>query len=92
MDKLSIDGMSVLVSTNADPTRIDLIDWNNWGRGETLPLGLYTVEDDSVFQVYGASGGLAAAELTYIAQISQVFVDDPSRGGYISSLTTDSAF
>ena len=92
MDKLSIDGMSVLVSVNADPTRIDLIDWNNWGRGETLPLGLYTVEDDSVFQIYGASGGLAAAEITYIAQIAQYFVGDPSRAAIISSLTTDSAF
>lgn len=86
IDKLSIDGMSVLTSSNADPSFMDLVDWKNWGRGETLPIGLYTVEDDSVFQVYGASGGLAAAELVYICQIAQYFVDDPGRAGYISSL------
>lgn len=90
--KLSIDGMSVLCSTNADPSRMDLIDWKNWGRGETLPIGLYTVEDDSVFQIYGASGGLAAAEICYIAQISQTFVDDPSRAGFISSLTVPTGY
>ncbi len=90
--KLSIDGMSVLCSTNADPSRMDLIDWKNWGRGETLPIGLYTVEDDSVFQIYGASGGLAAAEITYIAQIAQYFVDDPSRAGVIGSLTVPTGY
>jgi len=90
--KLSIDGMSVLCSTNADPSRMDLIDWKNWGRGETLPIGLYTVEDDSVFQIYGASGGLAAAEICYIAQIAQYFVDDPSRAGLISSLTVPTGY
>lgn len=92
VDKLSIDGMSVLCSTNADPSRMDLIDWKNWGRGETLPVGLYTVEDDSVFQIYGASGGLAAAEITYIAQIAQYFVDDPSRAGYVASLTVPTGY
>ena len=71
---------------------MDLIDWKNWGRGETLPIGLYTVEDDSVFQIYGASGGLAAAEITYIAQIAQYFVDDPSRAGYVSSLTVPTGY
>ena len=90
--KLSIDGMGVLCSTNADPSRMDLIDWKNWGRGETLPIGLYTVEDDSVFQIYGASGGLAAAEICYVAQIAQYFVDDPSRAGKIDSLTVPTGY
>lgn len=92
VSQLSIDGMSTLVSTNADPSRIDLIDWKNWYKGETLPVGLYTIEDDSTFQVYGASGGLAAAELTYIAMIAQFGVSDPGRAGYISSLTVPSGY
>jgi hypothetical protein len=92
VSQLSIDGMATLVSTNADPSRIDLIDWKNWYRGETLPVGLYTVEDDSTFQIYGASGGLAAAEITYVAQIAQYGVNDPMRAAYISSLTVPTGY
>lgn len=92
MDKMSIDGMPVMVSSNADPARIDLIDWSNWYKGETLPVGLYTVDDNSTFAVYGASGGLAAAEITYLAGIMQVGLDDPQRGGYIDGLAVGASY
>lgn len=92
VDALSIDGMSVMVSGNFDPARIDLIDWSNWFRGETLPIGLYTSEDSSVFPIYGASGGLAAAEITYIAGIHQLGVDDPQRAAYIDGLSCISGY
>lgn len=85
--KLTIDGMPVMVSVNANPARIDLIDWSNWFKGETLPVGLYTVDDASTFQIYGASGGLAAAEIMYIANLAQYGVDDNQRGGYIDGLS-----
>lgn len=90
--KLTIDGMPVMVSVNADPARIDLIDWSNVYKAETLPVGLYDVDGNSTFAVYGASGGLAAAEILYIANVAQYSVDDPQRGGYIDGLNYVTGF
>ena len=92
VSRMTIDGMPNMVSVNADPARIDLIDWSNWYKGETLPVGLYTVDDSSVFPIYGASGGLAAAEIMYVANIAQYGVDDPQRGGYIDGLSVLSTY
>jgi hypothetical protein len=87
VEKLRVDGIKLLTDANADPTRFDLVDFKNWGRGETLPVGLYDVDDDTIFPIYGASGGLAAAEIFYIAAIMQFFVDDPVRGAFLSSVS-----
>lgn len=85
--KITIDGTDVMVSVNADPSRVDLIDWSNIFKGETLPVGLYDVDGLSTFPVYGASGGLAAAEILYLANIAQYSIDDPQRGVYIDGLS-----
>jgi len=90
--RLTIDGMPVMVSVNADPSRVDLIDWSNFFRAETLPVGLYTVDDASTFAVYGASGGLAAAEICYLATLFQLGADDTQRGAYIDGLSYASGY
>lgn len=87
VQKLRVGGFKFLSSSNADPTRLDLIDFKNWFIGETLPVGLYDVEDDTMFPIYGASGGLAAAEIFYILGILDFGVDDFQRGSTISSLS-----
>lgn len=90
--KLRIGGFRMMTSGNANPTRLDLIDWKNWGSGETVPVGLYDVEDMTTFPIYGVSGGLAAATIFYLIHIVQYFVDDPQRAGYLSSLSKPSGY
>ncbi len=92
IDQLKMDGVRCLTSYHANNTRIDLIDWKNWGKGETLPVGLYDVDDETLFPIYGASGGLAAACIAYVANICQFFVDDQQRGVYIKSLTVPTGY
>lgn len=91
-EMLKIDGLPVVVSNKWDPSRIDLVDFDNWGRGETKAVGLYESGDDTVFPIYGASGGIAAADIFYIATICQTFVDDPQRAAIIASLTVPSGY
>jgi hypothetical protein len=92
VDEAVIDGMEALVSANADPSIIDLVRWDNWWRGETVQFGLYTVDEIDTFPIYGASGGIAAADIMYFCQLAQWGVDDPMMGGYISGLTVPQGF
>jgi hypothetical protein len=86
--KLKVAGkFKYIASRNMDPTRVDLINFDNWGRGETLPVGMYSVDDDTIFPIYGASGGLAAAQIFYIVGVHQTFVDDYQLCSIWSSLT-----
>jgi hypothetical protein len=88
VDEMRIDGMEVLVSSNADPSIIDLVRWDNWWRGETKEFGLYTVDEIDTFPIYGVSGGIAAADIMYFCQLAQWGTDDPQMGGYISGLAS----
>jgi hypothetical protein len=87
VDEMRIDGMEALVTSNADPSVIDLVRWDNWWRGETVQFGLYTVDEIDTFPIYGASGGIAAADVMYFCQLAQWGTDDPRQGGYVSGLT-----
>lgn len=89
-DKLKINGLRYVGSQNADPTRIDILWPSNFFRAETLPVGLYDVEDDTMFPIYGASGGLAAAEIFYVMGIFDLGIDDPQKHTIISSLSVPS--
>lgn len=92
VDELVIDGMEGLVSSNADPSIIDLVRWDNWWRGETVEFGLYTVDEIDTFPIYGASGGIAASDVMYFVQMAQWGVDDPRMGGAITGLTLPTGY
>ena len=81
-----INGIQIIVSSNANPTRVELVDFENWGRGETVELKLYDVDEMTTFPLYASSGGLAASQIFYLVSAFQTFVDDPGRAGYIASL------
>ncbi len=92
VDPKGIGGIGIDVSSNANPTRIELVDYNNWGRAETVDLKLYDVDDMTTFPIYGTDGGLAAAQIFYLFTAFQTFVDDPGRAGYIASLTKQTGY
>ncbi len=70
-------------SINQNPTRVDFIDFSHWGRAEMKGIDFYDAGGNTKFPIYGASGGLAASEITYIVTLFQIWNDSPRSGGYI---------
>lgn len=81
-----IGGYPVEVSTVADPARLDFTDLDNWFKGETLPIGLYDVDGQSVFEGRDGDGYVKATQIFFITWIGQTFVEDPGRGLFIDTL------
>jgi len=71
------------VSIHADPTRVDFLDLAHWGRAEMKAIDLYSVDGKTKFPIYGASGGLSAAEISYFVTLLQIWNDSPRSGAYL---------
>jgi hypothetical protein len=74
---MQIGGYQVKRSIHADPTRFDLLNLQTWGRVEWAPIDYLEIGGNTVFPVYGDSGGIAAAYLFYFVCGMQFFVDNP---------------
>jgi len=85
-NNMQIAGASMKASYNWDKTRIDFIVDEVWGRGEILPIGFYTTDGRKIFEIRGASGGVAAAEIFYMVVGMQTFVSNPAACSYIDTL------
>jgi hypothetical protein len=90
--KKKMAGVPLQTSFNADMTRVDFINFDAWGRAVMKDVDLYEVDGDTVFPVYGASGGLAAAVLYYYVTSFQLFTENPRKGSYISSLAIPTGY
>ncbi len=89
----TMDGTPQLVSINADPTRIDFIALDHWGRAEIQGIDYYQLPNgQTIFPVYGASGGLASAYLFYFVTGFQIWNDNPRKGSYIDALLQPSGY
>jgi len=85
-NNMQLAGASMKASFNWDKTRIDFIVDEVWGRGEILPIGFYTTDGRKIFELRGASGGVAAAEIFYMVVGMQTFVSNPAACSYIDNL------
>lgn len=85
-DNMQLAGVGVKPSYNWDKTRIDFILNEVWGRAEILPIGFYTTDGRKIFEIRGASGGVAAAEIFYMVVGMQTFVSNPAACAYIDNL------
>jgi len=85
-NNMQLAGASMKTSYNWDKTRIDFVVDEVWGRGEILPIGFYTTDGRKIFEIRGASGGVAAAEIFYMVVGMQTFVSNPAACSYIDSL------
>jgi len=83
---MQLAGAPVTPSFNWDKTRIDFVVDEVWGRGEILPIGFYTTDGRKIFEIRGASGGVAAAEIFYMVVGMQTFVSNPAACSYIDAL------
>ena len=91
-DGMQMAGASVKCSYNWDKTRIDFITDSVWGRGEILPIGFYTTDGRNIFEIRGASGGVATAEIFYMVVGMQTFVTNPAGCSYIDALAVLSGY
>lgn len=88
----TMGGAPIKTSINADPTRIDFIALSNWVRAVIQEIDFYEVGGQTVFPVYGTSGGLAAAYLFYYVLGMQLASQNPRLGAYIDTLNVSSFY
>lgn len=91
-DRMQFAGAPDMPSFNWDKTRIDFVDEGVWGRGETLPIGFYTTDGRRIFEIRGASGGVATSDIFYMVCGMQTFVNNPAATAYIDSLAVPSGY
>lgn len=84
--KKTMAGVPLMLSINADPTRIDFLDMTHWGRAVMQDIDYFEIGNQTIFPVYGASGGLASAYLFYFVVGMQIWNDSPRNGSFISNL------
>ena len=91
-DGMQMAGAPVKEHFNWDMTRIDFVSNDVWGRGEILPLGFYTTDGRKIFEIRGASGGVATADIFYLVNGIQTFVNNPAACSYIYGLAVPSGY
>jgi hypothetical protein len=85
-------GVPIKSSINANQSRVDFLDLSHWGRAVMQDIDYYDVGGQTVFPIYGISGGLAAAYIFYFITGFQVWNDSPRSGAYISNLALPSGY
>jgi len=90
--KQTLAGASVEKSYNWDKTRIDFVVDSVWGRAEILPIGFYKTDGRNIFEIRGASGGVATAEIFYMVVGMQTFVNNPAACSYIDALAVPAGY
>ena len=91
-DSMQMAGAPVKTSYNWDKTRIDFVTDDVWGRAEILPIGFYTTDGRKIFEIRGASGGVATADIFYMVNGMQTFVSNPAATAYIDALSVPSGY
>ena len=91
-EDMQMAGASVRRSYNWDKTRIDFVANEVWGRGEILPIGFYTTDGRRIFELRGASGGVATADIFYMVVGMQTFVNNPAATAYINNLAVPAGY
>lgn len=85
-------GVPIKASINANSTRVDFLDLSHWGRAVMQDIDFYDVGGQTVFPIYGTSGGLASAYIFYFVTGFQVWNESPRSGAYISNLAIPTGY
>lgn len=90
--KMEMAGCPVKPSFNWNTARIDFVNNEVWGRAEILPVGFYRVDGRNIFEIRGASGGVATSDIFYMVVGMQTFVNNPAATAYIDTLAVPSGY
>jgi hypothetical protein len=88
----SMAGVPIKSSINANQTRVDFLDLSHWGRAVMQDIDFYDVGGQTVFPIYGTSGGLSAAYIFYFVTGFQVWNESPRSGSYINNLAIPTGY
>lgn len=91
-DNMQMAGAPIRKSYSWDKTRIDFIVKEVWGRAEMHAPGFYDVDGRKVFEIRGASGGVAASQIFYIVASFNLFVNNPAACVYIDQLAVPAGY
>lgn len=91
-DVQQLAGVPIKKSYSWDKKRIDFIVNEAWGRAEMKPAGFYEEGGRKIFELRGASGGVAAASIFYIVCSFNLFMKNPTQGVYIDNLAVPSGY
>ena len=72
-----------------DKTRIDFVDISAWGRAVMHEPGFYADWEDGgkrLWEIRGASGGVATAMIFYIVAAFDTYINNPAAASYIDGL------
>ena len=78
----TIAGRKKIVSIAAKPGRIDALCLKHWGRAEIQPVGPLEFGGQTMFPVYGGSGGVSGTTISYLWGGFNFFVDNPRAAAY----------
>jgi len=88
----TMSGVPIKSSINADQTRVDFLDLSHWGRAVMKDIDFFEIGGQTVFPIYGASGGISAAFIFYFDTGFQVWNDSPRSGAFIDALARPSGY
>ena len=91
-DNMQLAGAPMRLSFNWSKKRIDFVVSSLWGRAEILPVGFYTSDGRHIFELRGASGGVATADIFYMVVGFQTFMLNPAGTAYIDNLAIPSGY
>jgi hypothetical protein len=82
-----IAGRDMLVNPRALPGYIDFLKLENCERVETKPVDFYDVAGQTLFPIYGQSGGLASGLVFYIVWEGNAVFNQPRQNAFLSGIT-----
>jgi hypothetical protein len=91
-DNMQLAGAPVETNIHWDKKRIDFIAPEMWGRAEMHSPGFYEVAGRKIFEIRGASGGVATSQVFYIVASWNLFMKNPAAAAYIDNLTIPAGY
>ena len=91
-ENMTIAGVPIKTHFSWDKTRIDFIANDAWGRAEMHAPGFYTVDGRRIFEIRGASGGVATSQVFYIVASFNFYIRNPAEVAYIYGLTVPAGY
>lgn len=83
----TIAGREMLVNPRALPGYLDILRAKNMFRVETVPTDFYDVAGQTLFPLYGQSGGIATSLVFYMIWQGQMAITQSREGAFLSGIT-----
>ena len=83
----TIAGREMVVNPRALPGYLDILVQKNMFRIETVPTDFYDVGGQTLFPLYGQSGGIAASLVFYMIWQGQLAIVQSREGAFLSGIT-----